>query len=99
MPQTIRSDVGLFLAGVGTAFVYAAALLCFPLLRIYAFPIQNLQKLTNASATVGLALVGCVLLLFAGYGAGAVLLARAPTFRHKGTWPRALIVIGFPLVF
>src|SRR5512138_2566976 len=97
----------LVLLGLGAALGYAAALARFPLLTIYAQPIQNLEKLTNADPWAGLVLAGWTLLLFAGYALGAIALLwglrrgdtvgpRAP--RHPLTlWVVALI--GFPLVF
>ena len=64
----------LVLLGLGAVLVYAAALARFPLLAIYAQPIQNLEKLTNADPWAGLVLAGWTLLLFAGYALGAAAL-------------------------
>jgi hypothetical protein len=105
----------LVLLGLGAALGYAAALARFPLLAIYAQPIQNLEKLTNADPWAGLVLAGWVLLLFAGYALGAAALlwgiwrgerARTTEGDHPVTpsprRPIALFVvalIGFPLVF
>jgi hypothetical protein len=102
MPQLPRRVAQLALVGISTALIYAAALLRFPLLQIYAQPIQNLQKLTNASAAAGVTLAACVLLLFAAYGTGALVLARAVPpggAAPRGSWPLTLIIAGFPLVF
>src|SRR5215216_3052985 len=66
----------LVLVGLGSALCYAAALIHFPLLAIYARPIQNLEKLTNADPWTGLALTVWTLLLFVGYAVGAVVLAQ-----------------------
>jgi hypothetical protein len=74
----------------------------FPLLTIYARPIQNLEKLTGSDGRVGLALTGGVLLLFVGYGAGALALIRSHEIVGKAGGRRralALVVIGFPLIF
>jgi hypothetical protein len=98
------------LIGVGSALCYAAALARFPLLAIYAQPIQNLTKLTNANAWSGLALSAGTLLLFLGYGAGAAVLSqlvdRSDTSRRgaqgsglKSRLPMPLILLGFPLLF
>ncbi|HRC77924.1 MAG TPA: hypothetical protein PLO33_19725, partial [Kouleothrix sp.] len=65
----------LALAGLGTAICYAGALARFPLLRIYDQPIQNLTKLTQARASIGIALAIAIVALFVGYGAGATVLA------------------------
>jgi hypothetical protein len=100
----------LLLLGLAAALCYAAALTRFPLLAIYARPIQNLEKLTNANPWTGLALAGAVLLLFGGYGVGALAILGArdlrlepPIHEHaasrKSQFSMALIVIGFPLVF
>jgi hypothetical protein len=48
----------------------------FPLLAIYAQPIQNLEKLTNDDPMTGLALTGWTLMVFVGYAVGAVVLAQ-----------------------
>lgn len=66
----------LLLLGLATALCYAAALARFPLLAIYAQPIQNLAKLTNGDPWLGLALTCWVLVVFASYAVGAVVLAR-----------------------
>src|SRR6478672_5798269 len=66
----------LVLLGLGSALCYAAALTRFPLLTIYAQPIQNLEKLTNDDPLTGLALTGWMLLVFGGYAIGAIVLAR-----------------------
>jgi hypothetical protein len=66
----------LVLLGLGTGLGYAAALARFPLLAIYAQPIQNLEKLTNGNAWIGLALTAWTLLVFAGYAIGAIVLAH-----------------------
>ena len=52
---------------LGSALCYAAALRRFPLLAIYAQPIQNIEKLTQDDPLTGLALTSWVLLLFAGF--------------------------------
>jgi hypothetical protein len=100
----------LVLAGLGSALCYAAALTHFPLLGIYAQPIQNLEKLTNADPRTGLALTGWTLLVFAGYAIGAVVLSRdarqsrratahpvTPSPRHPVTL--VALLVGFPLIF
>jgi hypothetical protein len=100
----------LVLVGLGSALGYAAALMRFPLLAIYAQPIQNIEKLTHDDPQTGLALTSWVLLLFAGYAMGALVLAdevrskgRAtthpvpPSPRHPIT--RIAVLIGFPLIF
>src|SRR5207249_4734134 len=93
----------LALLGIGAALLYAAALAYFPLLTIYARPIQNLDKLTRSDGRVGLALAGGVLLLFVGYSAGALALIRSHETLDEAAgrrrWALALVVIGFPLIF
>jgi hypothetical protein len=92
----------LALLGIGAALLYAAALAYFPLLTIYAQPIQNLDKLTRSDGRVGLALASGVLLLFVGYCAGALALIRSHETVGKAggrRWALALVVIGFPLIF
>ena len=103
----------LVLLGLGTALCYAAALTRFPLLAIYAQPIQNIEKLTKADPWTGLALTGWTLLVFAGYTVGAVVLARqardqatkgsgergiSRSPNRMGRWTVAALV-GFPLIF
>src|SRR5215213_5723422 len=73
----------LVLLGLGSALCYAAALMRFPLLTIYAQPIQNLEKLTNADPWTGLALTSWTLLLFIGYVMGAIVLTHEA--RDKAT--------------
>lgn len=94
---------GLVLAilGVASAICYAGALERFPLLSIYAQPIQNLDKLTNADGWVGLALLVGLVSLFVGYGTGAIVLAdtRAEYAGRRAPWWLAAAVIGFPLIF
>jgi hypothetical protein len=94
---------GLVLAilGAASAICYGGALERFPLLSIYARPIQNLDKLTNADGWVGLALLVGVVSLFVGYGAGAIALAdaRAEYAGRRTPWWFAVAVIGFPLIF
>jgi hypothetical protein len=100
----------LVLVGLGSALCYAAALMRFPLLAIYAQPIQNIEKLTHADPRVGLALTGWTLLVFAGYAIGAVVLARdarrsqqatvlpvTSSTRHIVTL--IAVLVGFPLLF
>ncbi len=91
----------LVILGAASVICYAGALARFPLLSIYARPIQNLDKLTHADGWVGLALLVGVVSLFAGYGAGAVALAdtRAEYAGRRAPWWLAAAVIGFPLVF
>jgi hypothetical protein len=92
----------LFLLGLGAAIIYVAALLRFPLLSIYALPIQNLDKLTRSSGPAGLLLASCVLLLFVGYASGALLLVRSVGAQPDGAprrWLLPLVLIGFPLLF
>ncbi len=101
MPAARAQFLWLVLLGLGSALVYAAELVRFPLLSIYFFPLQNLDKLTRLGAPAGLALAGCVLLLFTGYAVGALLLLRAadaPASSGRG-WPAVLALIGFPLLF
>ncbi|MEO7909003.1 MAG: hypothetical protein ABIV47_05080 [Roseiflexaceae bacterium] len=74
----------LVLLGLGSALCYAAALMRFPLLAIYAQPIQNLEKLTNDDPLTGLALTGWTLLVFASYAVGAMVLARGVR-RNEGS--------------
>jgi hypothetical protein len=96
----------LMLLGLGASLCYAAALARFPLLTIYAQPIQNLEKLTKADPWTGLALASWVLLLFTGYAIGAAALARqargsgasaSPPDRSRALL--AVVLIGFPLIF
>jgi len=91
----------LAILGVASVICYAGALERFPLLAIYARPIQNLDKLTNADGWVGLALLVGVVSLFVGYGAGAVALAdaRAEYADRRAPWWLVAAVIGFPLIF
>jgi len=100
---SVARSRGLVLAilGVASAICYGGALERFPLLSIYARPIQNLDKLTNANGWVGLALLVGVVSLFVGYGAGAIVLAdtRADYAHRRTPWWLAGMVIGFPLVF
>src|SRR4051812_49897981 len=97
----------LVLVGLGSALCYAAALMRFPLLAIYAQPIQNIEKLTRDDPLTGLALTCWVLLLFAGYAMGALVLAHevrqrratarvAPTLAHPFT---LIALLVFPLIF
>lgn len=72
----------LWLAGLAMAGCYLGALLRFPLLSIYAEPIQNLAKLTNSNGWIGLALAVGVLALFLSYGAGALALAESRSERQ-----------------
>ena len=97
--------------GIGSALGYAAALLRFPLLGIYAQPIQNLDKLTGSNGWIGLSLAVGVLALFGLYALGALALAAgasglgsraggatlAPSPRSQALL--ALMLIGFPLLF
>jgi hypothetical protein len=91
------------LLGVGAALCYTAALARFPLLAIYAQPIQNLEKLTHSDSWAGLGLAAWTLLLFGGYALGALALYWAVGARSgPGRSPQALllvVLIGFPLVF
>jgi hypothetical protein len=92
----------LVLVGIGSALCYAAALTHFPLLAIYAQPIQNLTKLTNSDPRTGLALTGWTLLVFAGYAMGALVLARVAQQTVRAiAHPVTLFValVGFPLIF
>jgi hypothetical protein len=74
----------LVLLGLATALCYAAALTRFPLLAIYAQPIQNIEKLTNGDPWTGWALTSWTVLVFAGYAIGAIVLWREarPTGRR-----------------
>ncbi|MBK9942986.1 MAG: hypothetical protein IPP13_15380 [Kouleothrix sp.] len=100
-PLQLSWRLALALAGLAAALCYAAALARFPLLAIYARPIQNLAKLTSASGWAGLALASGIIALFAGYAAGAAALARAPSLKAGQRAPAALIaiVLGAPLLF
>jgi hypothetical protein len=92
----------LVLVGLGSALCYAAALTHFPLLAIYAQPIQNLTKLTNGDPRTGLGLTGWTLLVFAGYAMGALVLARVAQQSVRAiAHPVTLFValVGFPLIF
>ena len=80
----VRLAFWLSSIGIGSALCYAAALACFPLLAIYALPIQNLDKLTGANGRIGLGLAVGVLALFVGYGAGAMILARQVREGRRG---------------
>src|SRR6266508_5893376 len=102
----VRLAFWLSSIGIGSALCYAAALACFPLLAIYALPIQNLDKLTGANGRIGLGLAVGVLALFAGYGAGALVIwkaQRSPSttqnskLKTQNFLPVALL--GFPLIF
>ena len=91
----------LLILGAASLICYGSALARFPFLRIYAQPIQNLDKLTNANGWIGLALLVGVVSLFLGYGAGAVALAdsRAESAGRRTPWWLVAIVLGFPLLF
>ena len=89
----------LALAGLGTAICYAGALARFPLLRIYDQPIQNLTKLTQARASIGIALAIAIVALFVGYGAGATVLAAHAGRAAPPKRALPLLVLGFPLLF
>ena len=97
----IPHQLGLIaLLGIGSALVYAVALLRFPLLAIYNHPIQNLDKLTHSDGRIGLVLAGYVVLLFVGYAVGALLLSgMARAGGRSGARRIALVVIGFALLF
>lgn len=87
----------LWLAGLAMVACYLGALLRFPLLAIYAEPIQNLAKLTNSNGWIGLSLAVGVLALFLAYGAGALALAEGNgKQRRRGA---LVALLGFPLVF
>jgi len=109
-PKGAASGLILALVGISSALCYAAALARFPLLAIYAQPIQNIEKLTHADPGIGLALTGWTLLVFAGYTVGAVVLARdarrskratantvTSSPRHRVT--QIAVLVGFPLIF
>ena len=87
----------LLLAGLVMAGCYAGLWWRFPLLEIYAQPIQNMAKLTDANGWIGLALALGVGALFLAYGAGALALAatRAQPPRRGGL----VLLLGFPLLF
>jgi hypothetical protein len=97
------------LVGLGSALCYAAALRRFPLLTIYAQPIQNIEKLTTDDTGSGLALTSWVVLLFAGYAMGAIVLARGARGKkpaNNAPFPPApphplvlIALLGFPLIF
>lgn len=87
------------LLGLGSAIVYAAALLRFPLVGIYNYPLQNLDKLTLSDRATGIVLGGSVLLLFASYATGALLLDRAVELGPHGGRRLAPVVLGFPVLF
>jgi hypothetical protein len=91
----------LVLVGLGSALCYAAALMRFPLLAIYAQPIQNIEKLTQDDSLTGLALTSWVMLLFAGYAMGAMVLVRnAQSKARTANRPFTLItLLVFPLIF
>lgn len=86
--------LALLLAAIGCALLYGAALARFPLLQIYARPLQNLDRLTLSVPAVGWALVGCIVLLFLGYGLGASV-AGAASRRRTARW----LIVGMPLLF
>src|SRR5436853_4441433 len=83
----------LLLAGISSTLIYGAILLRLPLLVLYVNRIQNLNHLPPQEWPSGVLLVGCVVLLFAGYALGALDLSSA---RRRLT---PLLVVGFPLVF
>jgi hypothetical protein len=85
----------LFLAGLGCIVVYALALLRFPLLSAYNRPLQNLDRLTGSLPGTGLVIVGCILLLFAGYALGALALYQ----RRNPPLAASLFIVVLPLVF
>jgi hypothetical protein len=82
----------LFVLGISAAGLYSAALFRFPLLSIYARPIQNLDKLTGSSPGTGLIMAGCALLLFVAYSLGARLVRRVPARMR-------FLLIAFPVLF
>ena len=95
MPNPPRLFITFAMIGFGSALVYLGALLRFPLLAIYDVPLQNLDKLTNSAPGTGLVIAGCVLLLFVGYGLGALALARGREVRGV----TGAMLLGFPLIF
>ncbi len=82
----------LLVLGISAAALYSAALFRFPLLSIYARPIQNLDKLTGSSPGTGLILAGGVLLLFVAYGLGALLIKHMPARLR-------FLLIALPVLF
>ena len=96
---SLEQVLRLVLLGLGSAIVYATALLRFPLVGIYNYPLQNLDKLTLSDRATGIVLAGSVLLLFASYATGALLLDRAIALGPRGGRRLAPVVLGFPVLF
>lgn len=87
-----RSTATLFSVGIGSALIYLAALLRFPLLDIYYIPLQNLDRLTQSNPVTGFGISVAIGLLFGAYGLGARVLA---TRRMERAW----LLVLFPLLF
>jgi len=95
--ETERRGFDMFFlvaAGGSAVLVYCAILLRLPLLTIYMLRLKNLNQMPAADWTTGLLIVGCIVLLFAGYAVGMNSIA---TMHQPGrAWAP---IIGFPIVF
>jgi hypothetical protein len=89
------SDILFLLAAGGSAaLAYAAMLVRLPLLELYATRLKILNYIPISDWPTGVLIIGCVVLLFAGYAIGAASTAAAERSGHA--W---IAIIGFPLLF
>jgi len=86
--------ISLAMIGIGSALIYIAAAMEFPLFRYYAAPLANLDRITRSDPRAGMAIGMCILLLFGGYALGVITLGRwVPEGRA------ALLVLLPPAIF
>jgi hypothetical protein len=96
-PKVARRGADIYFlltAGAGAACAYYAMLLRLPLLSIYTLRLKNLNHMPATDWPTALLILGCVVLLFAGYAVGATSVAALAEPRRA--W---LPIIGFPLLF